>query len=130
GNDQPVNFAQIGIGGTNVGANIVLDQDILLNDPGAGGVNSFEINMSSPTQNIISLNGVVSGTGGLLKGTVNGAGTYLGMQGVLVLNNPNNSYLGNTTVLLGTLQAGTSGVIPDNSLIISAGTSQLEVGSA
>ncbi len=69
--------------------------------------NGFRV---SPASGILTLSGVVTGTGGAGL-TSQGAGT-------LVLTNAGNDYGGDTTVWGGTLQLGSSEVIPDASVVV------------
>jgi fibronectin-binding autotransporter adhesin len=113
-------FAQLGIGGTNLGLTVTLTNPIVLN-PTGNGVNSFEVNNSTPTQNNLILNGAISGPGGLTKGQV--AGT----TGILTLGGTN-TYSGPTTINLGTVSVGTSSNLGDgsvtNGIVFGGGTLQ------
>jgi autotransporter-associated beta strand protein len=102
--------AQLGIGGTNLGLTVTLTNNIVLNPTGQG-LASFEVNVSTPTQNELTLNGVISGTGGLQKGRV--AGT----NGILTLGGAN-TYTGDTTILFGTLRTKGGSAIPDDSAVV------------
>ena len=98
--------AQLGIGGTNLNLSITHVNPIVLSPTGQG-IASFEVNQT----NTLTLNGNITGTGGLTKGRV--AGT----NGVLVLGGTN-SYSGDTTILLGTLRVAGGSAIPDGSSVV------------
>ena len=101
--------AQLGIGGSNVQAQVALANNIVLNPTGQGAT-SFEVNISTGTNNNLTLNGNISGTGGLTKGRVTGTNGILTLAG-------SNSYSGDTTVLYGTLRLRNGNAIPDSSAV-------------
>jgi autotransporter-associated beta strand protein len=107
GSGQILTVAQLGIGSLTGNINVTLSNDILL-APIGSGVNSFEVN----TNDNLTINGVISGTGGLTKGAV--AAT----TGTLTLGNASNSYSGATSVVLGAIRLGASNVIPDTSAVV------------
>ncbi|MDI1315147.1 autotransporter-associated beta strand repeat-containing protein, partial [Prosthecobacter sp.] len=89
----------------------VAGNGVILNGTVNLGTTTRTITVTSP-QNVSTLGGAVSGTGGLSK-----AG-----NGVLKLSSTANNYGGSTTILGGLLQLGVAGVIPDGSaLIVGAG---------
>jgi autotransporter-associated beta strand protein len=113
----------LGIGLTNAGATPVLSNNITLT-PGTGTV-SFEVNNSTPTQNVLTLNGQISGSSDLVKGQV--ATT----TGVLVITNAANNYTGATKVLLGTLRTGPNNAgLPANSNLSLTGGSIYETSGS
>lgn len=92
--------AQLGIGGSG-GISELLQNPISLS-PTGNGQNSFEIN----DNNTLTLAGVISGAGALVKGGGSSTGTQggsaLSTNGTLILSN-DNTYTGGTTVRTGTL---------------------------
>ncbi len=100
-------------------------------DGGGGGYNEYLLtgsvtlaatsNISGHNTNNLRVLGQISGPGGLTKGSGRGD-----ENSALILNNPANSYAGDTTITNGTLRLGTSEVIPHGAgkgrVIMSAGT--------
>lgn len=61
----------------------------------------------------MTLNGIVTGGGDLRKEDT----------GTLLLNNASNNYGGSTTIIVGNIQLGANGVLPDTTTVIIGGTS-------
>ncbi len=112
------NFVLNGISGSATGDASPNTKDAIYADGGGGGFGTYTLsgqitlNATSsiggdPNNNLI-VSGKITGPGGLSKG----AGRA-GATNVVTLSNTGNDYVGNTSVVVGTLKLGASGVIPD-----------------